>query len=255
MYEFFYDGTIEGLLCVIIRCINMRIMPSAINVRHNHFDSGEYIKSDYVLADKMYRYIGAQSSVEIQQMIMDCFLTCLPDKEKAIYLMIYKALKFGAVIAERYDDELMRRIQLAIRDLYREGQYQLSNISMSRQDDVSVGIINPRNCVLPIIKEGIRSRLSTDKCLILDKRHNLAFVYSGRRNEMVDVSMMDISGREGLCSSYLYSAMWPYFEEHYFSCGEGQSKSALGRITGMKNSYITAPDNADSLVRLWYRAV
>ena len=65
--------------------------------------------------------------------------------------MACKAIKYGAVIAEDYKDELMRRIQFAIRDLYREAQSIYNSINSVKIDNVTFSVINPRNNVLPVI--------------------------------------------------------------------------------------------------------
>ena len=175
---FSYDGTFEGFLCVAVRCINMRLIPLEIKRRteDGSIQDLQYnsIRTNKVIADKMYALIGKQGSREIQQMIYDLLLTCIPDKEIDTYIFICKILKFGAVVAEYREDEVVRRIHLAIQDLYREAQAELSRLDLVSIDGHQLAVINPRNNVLPVVKDAILHRIDGDKDVdIYDKRHRL----------------------------------------------------------------------------------
>ena len=95
------------------------------------------------------------ASVDVQQMISDCFLTSLPNKERDIFLLICKALKSGASVAEDYQDEVVKRIHTAVTDLYREVQSYFSEITYTPVNNVSISVINPRNCILPVLGNSI----------------------------------------------------------------------------------------------------
>jgi len=215
-HDFCYDGTLEGLLCVYIRCITMKIRPLSIKpdymVLGTPFeDRYIFIRSDAVRADRLYRYLGECASVEVQQMVSDCFLTSLPNRELDLFEFICRAIRFGARVAEDYEDPTMHRIQMAIRDLYRESQMLADNLKFCVESDVSVAEINPRNCVLPLIKRRILSNPLYDDLLAYDRRHALLLLRRGNENEIIDIHKLAIPSVRG--SKMVYEAFWPYVTE------------------------------------------
>lgn len=215
-HYFTYDGTLEGFLCTTVRCINMRVMPLAITPVYevnSEYSSPDYhhVTTNFDIADKFYRYIGDYSSVEVQQMILDCFLTALPNKERDLYFFICKALKYGASIAEKYDDGVMHRVQMGIRDLYREAQSSLSEITYTPVNDVSVSVINPRNKIIPIVRNIVLKNENIDDMMLYDKRHSILLMRKGDREQVIDttpISKYDIS-----TPNKVYELMWNYFTE------------------------------------------
>ena len=236
--NFVYDGTIEGFLTVVAYCISNKIMPLHILNRTglNDIPAGYVnIRSNFDLADKTYRMIGRRSSPEVQQLIGDFFLTCVPEMEKDLFILVCKAIKYGAIIAEDYSDDLMRRVQFSIRDLYREAQSALNDIGMLRNRELSYAMIDPRNNVLPLISSKILKDPDYDDILIYDKRHMLVLVRIRDRDAIVDTRR--ISHTVLRTSDELYTKLWPYFHEE-------------AGVT----SYTRSGKGADSLTRLWYIA-
>lgn len=240
MSDFSYDGTLEGFLSVLNYAIESKTMPSHICSEYliaGTLDERRYlnIPTDYKQADRLYRIIGRHSSPEVQQMLNDCFLTCLPDMEMDLFIMACKAIKYGAVIAEDYKDELMRRIQFAIRDLYREAQSIYNSINSVKIDNVTFSVINPRNNVLPVIVNSLLRKEEYDDLLIYDKRHGIALLRIGENATMLDLKKIISSDISTV--SDLRTKVWTYFT-----------------TTGNVPSRDVRSMRAESLSRLWYIA-
>ena len=237
--EFLYDGTIEGYLTVIGNCISEKMMPLHIHNEQSRKMTGGgealRVKTDTKIADNIYRLIGRRSSPEVQQMVNDIFLTSVPDMEMDLFVMICKAIKHGAVIAEDYQDEFMKRMQFAIRDLYREAQTIQDQMSIFERDKLAYAMINPRNKVLPILENRIRKDMRYDDMIIYDKRHRMAYVRFRDESAVIDISRLygccDIDSAEDV-----YYRLWPYF-------------TGRGGIPSDRNI-----QNADALTKLWYVA-
>lgn len=236
--DFSYDGTIEGYLSVVSYCIENKTMPRKITAETFERDDGlsVRIRSDYNAADRLYKLVGRRASAEVQQMICDLFLTCVTDMEMDLFIMICKGIKYGAVIADDYSDELMRRIQFSIRDLYREAASVLSSMNAVKIDNVTFAVINPRNRVLPIIYRNILNNEDNDDVLIYDKRHKMALIRMGETDMIFDTGR--IAGSDLGSVNDLYGKMWPYF---------ASDLNTLGRQV--------LKERADSLSKLWYIAV
>jgi len=236
--NFSYDGTFEGLLCVIVKCISLRVMPRNIKpdymvVNTIHENTYLRVRSDYTIANKLYQLIGRASSAENQQMASDCFLTCMSDMEKELFLLVCKSLKYGAYIAEEHKDETMARIQVAIRNLYREEQAYFAGLDLTDTEEVSVAVINPVNCILPIMKYDLSRKYRDRNLLIYDKRHRKVFVKKKYTEDVFDVRMIQCTEINNTEDVLKY--IWPYFSEEIRIRDRGDYK-------------------ADSLTKLWYIA-
>lgn len=212
---FIYDGTIEGYLSVVGRCISDRVMPVRIvpeyRVNRDVDTDLTYVYSDYGLADRIYKMIGRKSSPEVQQMVCDLFLTCLPDMEIDLFIFICKAIKYGARIADNFDDDLMKRVQFAIRDLYREAQSSTMNLSLRRKGDVFCSTIEPRNNILPVIRNKITSDPRYDDLIVFDRRHRLVLLRIGENMSLMDIKKLPDNGNGGFDDTF--GRMWLYFSD------------------------------------------
>ena len=242
IHDFTYDGTFEGLLSVYIKCIAMKVRP--LDIRPDFMVNGKpyeerylFVRTNAPQADRLYRYIGQCASAEIQQMMIDCFLTSLPRMETDLYELVSRAIRFGACISEDYEDETMNRIQMAIRDLYRESQTLVQAMDWRREGRVAVTSINPRNCVLPLIKNRILNDPGYDDILAYDRRHFLLLMRNGSENDIIDIRHLPVPDVRD--AHEVYEAFWPYVT------GE---MNVTGRITG--KDQIRGADSLDPLWRI-----
>lgn len=216
-YDFYYDGTFEGLMCVLVRCINMRVRPHNIKTEYMAdailTANSMLINTDGRIADRFYRYLGDKSGILAQQMVKDCFLTDLQDREIAIYYLVYRLLKNGPSVCDNYEDEFIRRIHLAIRDLYREGQYIASEIRYILIRSVSVAVINPKNNILPIIRNTISHNPNIDDYMVYDARHRILQMRLGENDSTLDISAIPglIPSSATVTADEIYNTMWNYF--------------------------------------------
>ncbi len=213
IHDFTYDGTIEGLLSVYLKCIAMKVRPLDIKpefmVRGKPFEERYlFVRTNAAQADRLYRYMGQCASAELQQMITDCFLTSLPRMELDLYELISRGIRFGACITEDYEDETMNRIQMAIRDLYRESQTIIQALDVRREGGVSVMSLNPRNCVLPLIRNRILNDPGYDDLLAYDRRHCLLLMRNGCEDDLLDIRRLPIPDVRN--THEVFETFWPY---------------------------------------------
>lgn len=213
IHDFTYDGTIEGLLSVYLKCIAMKVRPLDIKpefmVKGTPYeDRYLFVRTNAAQADRLYRYMGQCASAELQQMITDCFLTSLPRMELDLYELISRGIRFGACVTEDYENETMQRIQMAIRDLYRESQTLIQAMDFRREGSVSVMSLNPRNCVLPLIKSRILNDPEFDDLLAYDRRHFLLLMRNGCEDGIIDIRRLPVP--EVRNAHEVYETFWPY---------------------------------------------
>jgi len=193
--DYIYDGTLEGFLTVAVKCFRRHRTPHSIVP--DHMVVGRPEERDYINvltsnkdADKLMELIGNVATAEATQNVTDYFLTCSRNKEIVLFTYIYKALTIGAPIAEDYSDKTVIKIRRAVEDLYREAQSLLPAIDFYTSGNVSTAVIDPRNCVLPIISKPILRRESLEDVALYDKRHYLLLKRTGEEVDIVDVRKM-----------------------------------------------------------------
>ena len=231
-----YDGTFEGYLCAALAALRSGRTPAAITDRRYSASGEEDISEDTVsvvtsLNDAQYLYslISSKSSAEVQQMTADYFLTDSRGLEINLYKMIFCSLKYGAVIAEDYKSELMKGIQMAIRDLYREAQTVLKEMDFYLGEEAACVVINPRNSVLPLIRKSILKRRDIDDLIVYDKRHYLLLERYSAQDMLLDISGFPMP--EFKNPKEAYECLWPFVRDKRFDVrtvpGQKKSGSAI----------------------------
>ena len=227
--KYTYDGTFEGYLCAVLAALRSGKVPVSISDRRTtgFTDDAINVTTSFKDAQYLYHMISVKSSAEVQQMTADYFLTDSTGLEINLYKMIFCSLKYGARVAEDYKSELMRGIQMAIRDLYREAQSILPELDFYLGEEASCMVINPRNSVLPIIKQPVLKRRDIDSFILYDKRHHLLLERYADQNMLLDIS--DFPMPEFKDPHEAYSYLWPFVRDRRFEVRviPGQKKTAL----------------------------
>jgi probable DNA metabolism protein len=225
--KYTYDGTFEGYLCAVLAALRSGKVPVSISDRRTagFTDDAINVTTSFKDAQYLYHMISVKSSAEVQQMTADYFLTDSTGLEINLYKMIFCSLKYGARVAEDYKSELMRGIQMAIRDLYREAQSILPELDFYLGEEASCMVINPRNSVLPIIKQPVLKRRDIDSFILYDKRHHLLLERYADQNMLLDIS--DFPMPEFKDPHEAYSYLWPFVRDRRFEVRviPGQKKS------------------------------
>ena len=214
--KYTYDGTFEGYLCAVLAALRSGKVPVSITDRRLYPAGDDEVNVVTSLKDAQYLYsmISARSSAEVQQMTSDFFLTDVRGLEIDLYKMIFCSLKYGARVAEDYTSGTMRKIQMSIRDLYREAQSVLSGLDFYLGEEAACAVINPRNSVLPIIRQPVLKRREIDDLIIYDKRHHLLLERYGEQNMLLDISDFPVPDFRNPPEAYAY--LWPFIRDRRF---------------------------------------
>ena len=229
--KYTYDGTFEGYLCAVLAALRSGKVPVSISDRRTagFTDDAINVTTSFKDAQYLYHMISVKSSAEVQQMTADYFLTDSTGLEINLYKMIFCSLKYGARVAEDYKSELMRGIQMAIRDLYREAQSILPELDFYLGEEASCMVINPRNSVLPIIKQPVLKRRDIDDFIVYDKRHHLLLERYADQNMLLDIA--DFPMPDFRDPKEAYDCLWPFVRDNRFDVrvipGQKKSGSAI----------------------------
>ena len=229
--KYTYDGTFEGYLCAVLAALRSGKVPAAITDRrsvagNDGLDDVINISTSLKDAQYLYTVISARSSAEVQQMASDYFLTDSAGLEINLYKMIFCSLKYGARIAEDYSSTMMNGIQMAIRDLYREAQSLLKDLDFYLGEEAACCVINPKNSVLPVIRQSILKRRDIDSLIVYDKRHHLLLERYSDQNMLLDISDFPIP--EFRDPRAAYECLWPFVRDRRFDVRNIPSKKKSG---------------------------
>ena len=222
--EFTYDGSYEGFLCVAVKCINLRVFPQRVEVADGVDGSACHVRTNYEIAAKMHDFLSDRASVQLQQMVVDGFLTDMDDRERALIDLIARAVKFGACVADDYEHKNLRRIHEAILDLYREEQSFFVDLMPVEYKDAKTAVINPRNRVLPVMKNDIIRKTDFANLLIYDKRHNMVLFKKDEMDDIVDIRKIMLHDRDDVRN--VYDSVWQYLADGNHLTGRRIKKRA-----------------------------
>lgn len=149
-----YDGSFEGLLCCVFESYTKKERPTAI-LRDGDDEPSLFeiraVTTDRAHAQRIYRSLYKRSP-EVGPFLRRAFLTCLPDKEMAIYRFIVKFYREGAPLLSRLSDDTYLPLLKAVRQLSGEVEQFRGFTRFSDFDGVLGAEIEPKNRVLPVLR-------------------------------------------------------------------------------------------------------
>ena len=201
IYE--YDGSFEGLLCCVFESYTQKERPTAI-LRDGDDEPSLFairaVATDRAHARRIYRSLF-QRSPEVGPFLRRAFLTCMPDKEMAIYRFIVKFYREGAPLLSRLSDDSYLPLLKAVRLLSGEVEQFRGFTRFSDFDGVLGAEIEPKNRVLPMLRRHFCERYHNETFFLYDRTHREALLYSGGVSRIVplDVFMANMDK----CISFL----------------------------------------------------
>ena len=176
-----YDGSFEGLLCCVFESYTKKERPTAI-LRDGDDEPSLFeiraVTTDRAHAQRIYRSLYKRSP-EVGPFLRRAFLTCLPDKEMAIYRFIVKFYREGAPLLSRLSDDTYLPLLKAVRQLSGEVEQFRGFTRFSDFDGVLGAEIEPKNRVLPVLRRHFCERYHNETFFLYDRTHREALLYSG----------------------------------------------------------------------------
>ena len=120
-----------------------------------------------------------------RQFLRRAFLTCLPDKEMAIYRFIVKFYREGAPLLSRLSDDTYLPLLKAVRQLSGEVEQFRGFTRFSDFDGVLGAEIEPKNRVLPLLRGHFCQRYANEQFFIYDRTHRELLLYAGGRSRIM----------------------------------------------------------------------
>lgn len=182
-----YDGSFEGLLCCVFESYTKKERPTAI-LRDGDDEPSLFeiraVTTDRAHAQRIYRSLYKRSP-EVGSFLRRAFLTCLPDKEMAIYRFIVKFYREGAPLLSRLSDDTYLPLLKAVRQLSGEVEQFRGFTRFSDFDGVLGAEIEPKNRVLPLLRGHFCQRYANEQFFIYDRTHRELLLYAGGRSRIM----------------------------------------------------------------------
>ena len=190
-----YDGSFEGLLCCVFESYTKKERPTAI-LRDGDDEPSLFeiraVTTDRAHAQRIYRSLYKRSP-EVGPFLRRAFLTCLPDKEMAIYRFIVKFYREGAPLLSRLGDETYLPLLRAVRHLSNEVEQFRGFTRFSDFDGVLGAEIAPKNRVLPMLRRHFCERYHSEAFFLYDCTHREALLYSGGVSRIVPLEHFEMA--------------------------------------------------------------
>lgn len=173
-----YDGTFAGFLTCVWDALESKAEPTAFLLSADSPTLWEEraIEADSTRARRLYAALAQRVSPAFRTFIARGFLTCLPEKELALFALIRRGFREGDRVRLDLSNPVMARVNLALTKMWTEWDHLKGFIRFSDLDGVLVGEIEPKNRVLPLLASHFAARYPCERLVLYDRTHREVFV-------------------------------------------------------------------------------
>ena len=132
-------------------------------------------------AARVYRKV-VKLSPEAADLLRRGFLTCLPEREMHLLRLVVKLLEEGPRFLRDLSDETLYPVLRAVRHLNGEVHQYKGFVRFSDLGGVLGGEIQPKNRVLPLLRQHFCARYQNERFFLYDRTHREALFYAGGRS-------------------------------------------------------------------------
>ena len=169
---YFYDGSFEGFLSCVFESYAHHERPSAIESEEvPTLFATRWVETEVSHAQRVLRKLHAISPWGLE-LVRRGYLTCLPQREMALYRLIQKLLEEGPAFLHNLSDETLNPVFQAVRHLNGEAHLLKGFVRFSDYGGVLAAEIEPKNRVLPLLRGHFCSRFQNEDFLIYDRVHH-----------------------------------------------------------------------------------
>lgn len=178
IYE--YDGSFDGFCCCIFESYTQKELPTAIllpgQLSPCLFDVRTVPRNDAHVR-RVQRSLQAISP-DVLPFLRRVHLTCLTEKEVAMYRFVRKLYREGAPLLHRLHDKAYQPLLRAVRRLNGEVEQYRGFVRFSEIHGVLTAEIEPKNRVLPLLRGHFCQRCRNDAFFLYDRTHREALFYA-----------------------------------------------------------------------------
>lgn len=205
-----YDGSFAGFLSCVNESFRQKVYPFYFLPPHTQQVSPYpllEVPTDPTLAKALYQDLKTRFSHTFQQLITYSFLTCLPQRERNMFDVIY--LAFHHALPQDHTDDRLLVLTRAIQHLVHEAQQYQDVIQFTDYGGVLMGQITPKNQILPLLRPHLCQQLSEKAFLLHDKTNRQALFYADHQWKMRPLDHLDLA--DSTRDKIQCQALWQQF--------------------------------------------
>ena len=229
-----YDGCFDGLLCCIYESYTQKERPTAIlcdgDVEPCLFEV-RTVPTVHAHAERVSRSLR-KLSPDVLPFLRRVFLTCLPDKELAMYRFVAKLYREGPKYLSRLSDDAYQPLLRAVRHMSTEVEHLRGFVRFSVYDGMLSAEIEPKNRVLPLLRGHFCDRYYNESFFLYDRTHHEALLYAGGVSRIVPLDSFEAAPPDAEEASY--RKLWKRF---YDTIAIRERENPKLRMTHMPKRY------------------
>ena len=211
---YLYDGSFNGLLCCVFESYYKREMPAEIltpDIPQAILFPVKKITTDPQKANRVLVSIPKKMGHVVLDFLQHAFLTCLPQKELHILRFMRMGYSHGPSVMAMLANDAVHILFKAVKHLKNESHLLKGFLRFSVFHNVLVGEIEPKNYVLPLLRQHFCQRYPEERFLIFDKTHGMALAYHPYQSAIITVE--DLVLPEPDKKEQSYRELWRLFYE------------------------------------------
>lgn len=230
-----YDGSFDGLLCCVFDSFARKEDPAMLlsprSDQTTLFPARE-VETDPAHAQRVARSIPGRISLEALELAEQAPLCCAPDADLYALRFLRLGFRVGAGALDMLAEPCVDQLFKALRHLWGEAHLLCGFIRFSDTGGALTATIQPKNRVLPLLRDHFTERYNAELFMIYDQTHGEALVHQNGASGIYPVERLDLpelSDRE----QYI-RALWQRF---YGTIGIKERENPKCRMTHMPKRY------------------
>lgn len=251
MYQ--YDGTFEGLMTCVFESYEKSELPLDIlspDSRELMLFSVKDIETDMDKAARVIYSVRQKIGGEALEFVQHAFLTCAAQKELYILLFLRLGYKHGPSVLNMLAHDVVNKLFKAVTHLKRESHLLKGFVRFSVFNNALAAEIEPKNVVLPLLRDHFCDRFQEERFLIHDKTHGMALLYEPYRSAIISITDLELPVPDA--EELAFRELWRCF---YDTIGIKERENPRCRMSHMPKrywKYLTEfGQTATSVDKLW----
>lgn len=184
-----YDGTFYGFLTCVFDAYLHHEPPAAFRTPEEGPTLWEErtVETDQDKARRVLKSVSEKISPQAQVLVRRGFLTCMEERELAIFRFIRLGLGHGPKVLTALAHPDVAPLLAAVRQLEHEAHLYTGFARFSQVDGILVGEIEPKNQVLTILQAHFCGRLNSECFVLHDRTHHQALFHRPGRWAIIPV--------------------------------------------------------------------
>ena len=210
--SYHYDGSFAGFLTCVFTAYAHKEEPACFLTPEDGRLSlwpARVVDTDDAKARRVYRSLGPKLGEEGKRLVVQGFLTCLPERELALWAFLRLGYDRGPGVTRDLTHPQVAALTQAVGHLTREAHLFKGFVRFSDQNGVLAGEIAPKNRVLPLLRPHFAARYPGENLVLYDQTHREALFCQGGRWAILPLEDFTLSPAAG--AELDFRALWRQF--------------------------------------------